>query len=85
MVLTPGGKLSRYFYGIEYGPGTCGLAVLEAADQRIGTPVDQLLLYCFHYDPTSARYSFAVMRLVQSRGRHDRAGAGRGRVRLAPA
>jgi protein SCO1 len=68
MVLTPGGKLSRYFYGIEYGPRDVRLAVLEAADQRIGTPVDQLLLYCFHYDPKSARYSLAVMRLVRAAG-----------------
>ena len=68
MVLTPGGKLSRYFYGIEYGPRDVRLALIEAADQRIGTPVDQLLLYCFHYDPKSARYSFAIMRLIRAAG-----------------
>jgi protein SCO1/2 len=68
MVLTPEGRLSRYFYGIEYGPRDVRLALIEAADRRIGTPADQLLLYCFHYDPKSARYSFAVMRLVRTLG-----------------
>jgi len=68
MVLTPGGRLSRYFYGIEYGPRDLRLALIEAADQKIGTPVDQLLLYCFHYDPKSARYSLAIMRLVRTAG-----------------
>ena len=68
MVLTPDGRMSRYFYGIEYGPRDVRLALIEAADKRIGTPVDQLLLYCFHYDPKSARYSFAIMRLVRAAG-----------------
>ena len=68
MVLTPEGRLSRYFYGIEYGPRDVRLALIEAADRRIGTPADQLLLYCFHYDPKSARYSFAIMRLVRTLG-----------------
>jgi protein SCO1/2 len=67
-VATPDGKLSRYFYGIEYGPRDVRLALIEAADRKIGTPVDQLLLYCFHYDPKSARYSFAIMRLVRTAG-----------------
>ena len=68
MVLTPEGKLSRYFYGIEYGPRDVRLALIEAAGRKIGTPVDQLLLYCFHYDPKSARYSLAIMRLVRTAG-----------------
>jgi protein SCO1/2 len=68
IVLTPGGRLSRYFYGIEYGPRDVRLALVEAADRRIGTPADQLLLYCFHYDPKSARYSFAIMRVVRTLG-----------------
>ena len=68
MVLTPEGRLSRYFYGIEYGPRDVRLALIEAADRRIGTPADQLLLYCFHYDPKSARYSLAIMRLVRTLG-----------------
>jgi len=68
MVLTPDGRMSRYFYGIEYGPRDVRLALIEAADKRIGTPVDQSLLYCFHYDPKSARYSFAIMRMVRAAG-----------------
>jgi len=68
MVLTPEGRLSRYFYGIEYGPRDVRLALIEAAGHQIGTPADQLLLYCFHYDPKSARYSFAIMRLVRAAG-----------------
>lgn len=68
MILTPDGKLSRYFYGIEYGPRDLRLALIEAADRKIGTPVDQLLLYCFHYDPKSAKYSVAVVRLMRSAG-----------------
>ena len=68
MVLTPEGRLSRYFYGIEYGPRDIRLALVEAADGRIGSPVDQLLLYCFHYDPRSGRYSLAIMRVVRAAG-----------------
>jgi protein SCO1 len=68
MVATPAGRLSHYFYGIEYGPRDLRLALIEAGDRKIGSPVDQLLLYCFHYDPKSATYSVAVMRLVRSAG-----------------
>jgi protein SCO1/2 len=68
LVATPDGRLSRYFYGIEYGPRDLRLALIEAADGRIGTPVDQLLLACFHYDPKSGKYSLAIMRLVQTAG-----------------
>jgi protein SCO1/2 len=68
MILTPDGKLSRYFYGIEYGPRDVRLALVEAADRKIGALADQLLLYCFHYDPRSARYSFAIMRVVRTLG-----------------
>jgi len=68
MVLTPEGRLSRYFYGIEYGPRDIRLALIEAADSRIGSAVDQLFLYCFHYDPKSGKYSFAIMRLVRLAG-----------------
>jgi protein SCO1/2 len=68
MVVTPDGRLSRYFYGIEYGPRDVRLALLEAGDRRIGSLADQVFLYCFHYDPESARYSLAIMRLVRSAG-----------------
>ena len=68
IVATPDGRLSRYFYGIEYGPRDLRLALIEAADRKIGSPVDQLLLACFHYDPKSGKYSLAIMRLVQTAG-----------------
>jgi protein SCO1/2 len=68
MVLTPDGTLSKYFYGIEYWPRDVRFALMEASERKIGTVIDQLLLPCFHYDPKSARYSVAVMRLVRSAG-----------------
>ena len=68
MVVTPDGRLSHYFYGIEYGPRDLRLALIDAADRKIGSPVDQLLLACFHYDPKSGKYSLAIMRLVQAAG-----------------
>jgi protein SCO1 len=68
MILTPEGRLSRYFYGIEYGPRDVRLAIIEAGDRKIGTPIDAFLLYCFHYDPKSARCSFAVMRVMRTAG-----------------
>ncbi len=70
MVVTPEGRLSRYFYGIEYGPRDLRLALIEAADRKIGSPVDQLLLACFHYDPSSGK--------LQPGGDADRAGRRRG-------
>ena len=68
IVATPDGRLSRYFYGIEYGPRDLRLALIDAADGKIGSPVDQLLLACFHYDPKSGKYSLAIMRFVQAAG-----------------
>ena len=68
MVVTPDGRLSRYFYGIDYGPRDVRLALVEAGDSRIGSLADQVFLYCFHYDPKSARYSFAIMRVVRGAG-----------------
>ncbi len=55
-VATPDGRLARYFYGIEYAPRDLRLGLVEASAGRIGTPVDQILLYCFHYDPKSGKY-----------------------------
>ncbi len=67
-VLTPSGRIARYFYGVEYPPRDLKLGLIEAADERIGTAVDQLLLFCFHYDVTTGRYSAAVMNLVRLGG-----------------
>jgi protein SCO1/2 len=68
MVLTPKGRVARYFYGVEYAPRDLRLGLIEAADNRIGNPVDQLLLYCFHYDPTTGKYSAAVLNIVRLAG-----------------
>jgi protein SCO1/2 len=68
MVLTPTGKISRYFYDIKYSPGDLRLGLVEASESRIGSPVDQVLLYCFHYDPVEGKYGPAVMTFVRLGG-----------------
>jgi protein SCO1 len=64
-VLTPTGKISRYLYDIRYSGRDLRLALVEASQNKIGTPVDAILLYCFHYDPTLGKYSASVMKLVR--------------------
>ncbi|OLE53428.1 MAG: hypothetical protein AUG51_13465 [Acidobacteria bacterium 13_1_20CM_3_53_8] len=64
MVLTPYAKVSRYFYGIEYAPRDLRFGLIEASENRIGSPVDQVLLYCYHYDPATGRYAL-VFRFYQ--------------------
>jgi protein SCO1 len=68
MLTTPQGKLSRYFYGIDYPARDLRLGLIESAENKIGTPVDQLLLYCYHYDPATGRYGAAVMKIVRTAG-----------------
>jgi len=68
MVATPHGKLSRYFYGIEYPARDLRLGLIESAQDKIGSPVDQLLLYCYHYDPATGRYGAVVMNMVRAGG-----------------
>jgi protein SCO1/2 len=65
MVVTPSGRLSRYFYGIEYAPRDLRLGLVEASENKIGTPVDTVLLYCYHYDPNTGKYSAIVMNIVR--------------------
>ncbi len=67
-IATPDGKLSRYFYGIDYAPRDLRLGLIEASEKRIGTPVDQILLYCYHYDPKVGRYGAVVMNMVRAGG-----------------
>jgi protein SCO1/2 len=67
-VATPQGKLSRYFYGIEYAPRDLRLSLIEASNSRIGSLADQILLFCYHYDPKLARYSAAVLSAVRLGG-----------------
>jgi protein SCO1/2 len=68
MVATPQGKLSHYFYGIEYAPKDLRLSLVEASANRIGSPVDQLLLYCYHYDPTTGKYGLIIMNVARVAG-----------------
>jgi protein SCO1/2 len=68
LTLTPDGRLARYFYGVEYSPKELRLALVESGQGRIGSKVEELLLYCFHYDPTTGRYGWAVMTLVRLGG-----------------
>jgi protein SCO1/2 len=68
MILTPEGKLARYFYGIDYRPRDMRLGLVEASQNKIGTPVDALMLYCFHYDPATGKYGAIVMNIVRVAG-----------------
>ena len=65
MIATGEGKLARYFYGIEYAPKDLRLGLVEASAGKIGSPVDQLLLYCYHYDPSSGKYGAVVMNMLR--------------------
>ncbi len=66
MVLTPEGKIARYFYGVEYEPKDLKLGLMEASHDRIGSPVDQILLFCSHYAPTTGKYTADVINLLQA-------------------
>jgi cytochrome c oxidase subunit II len=61
MILTPQGKIARYFYGIEYPARDLRWGLIEASQEKIGTPVDQILLLCYHYDPKSGKYNSIAM------------------------
>lgn len=68
IVATPEGKLSRYFFGIEYAPRDVKFALMESSAGRIGNAIDQLLLYCYHYDPATGSYGFVAMSAVRIGG-----------------
>jgi len=68
MIATPEGKLARYFYGVEYSPKDLRLGLVEASQNKIGSPVDQLLLFCFHYDPATGKYGAIVMNMIRIGG-----------------
>ena len=68
MVLTPQGKVSRYFYGIQYVARDVRLALVEASDEKIGSPVDAVLLYCCQYDPVTGKYGIIVSRVMKIAG-----------------
>lgn len=68
MVLTPSGTISRYFYGILYPSRDVRLGLVEAAEGKIGSPVDQLLLFCYHYDSATGKYGLVILNLVRAAG-----------------
>lgn len=68
MLLTPEGRLSRYFYGVDYSPRDLRLGLVEASANKIGTPVDEVLLFCFHYDPATGKYGAFAMNLLRAAG-----------------
>jgi protein SCO1/2 len=68
IVATPDGRLAKYLFGIEYGPRDLRFALVEASSGRVGTAVDSLLLYCYHYDPMTGRYGIVVMRVMRIAG-----------------
>lgn len=68
VILTPQGTVARYFYGIEYAPRDLRLGLVEASEGKIGSPVDQLLLFCYEYDPATGQYSLIVMNVLRLAG-----------------
>ncbi|HEV3344773.1 MAG TPA: SCO family protein, partial [Pirellulales bacterium] len=68
VVATPQGKLSRYLYGIEYEPTNLRLALVESGENRIGSPVDKVLLLCFHYDPLTGKYGLIIASVIRVAG-----------------
>lgn len=68
ILLTPDGHVSRYFFGVEYSPRDLRLGMVEASQNKIGSPIDQALLYCFHYDPATGKYSVVIMNVLRLAG-----------------
>ncbi|MFB3817141.1 MAG: SCO family protein [Candidatus Methylomirabilales bacterium] len=68
VLLTPGGRIARYIYGMDYTARDLRLGLVEAAEGRIGSPVDQILLRCYRYDPVTGRYTFAIVSVVRLTG-----------------
>ena len=68
MVATPDGRLARYFYGVEYAGRDLRLGLVEAADHKIGSAVDALLLFCYQYDPATGKYGAIALNMVRAGG-----------------
>lgn len=68
MIATPDGRLSRYFYGIAYPERDVRLGLVEASDRKIGTLADEVLLFCYHYDPTQGKYGLVIMNVIRALG-----------------
>jgi protein SCO1/2 len=68
MILTPQGKIAQYYYGVEFPPKDLRLGLIQASENKIGTLADQVILYCFHYDPNTGKYSAIISRIIQLSG-----------------
>lgn len=76
MVATPEGRLSRYLYGIDYSPKDLKFSIMESSQNKIGNPAEQLYLYCYHYDPSTGKYGFAILNVLRLAGVATLAGLG---------
>ncbi len=76
MVATPEGRLSRYLYGIDYSPKDLKFSLMESSKNKIGNPAEQLYLYCYHYDPATGTYGFAILNALRLAGIATLAGLG---------
>ena len=68
LLLTPDGHISRYFYGVEYPGRDIRLGLVDASAGKIGTPIDHVLLFCYHYDPSAAVYSASILKIIRLAG-----------------
>ncbi len=68
MIVTPQGKVAQYYYGVEYSPKDIRLGLIEASQDKIGTLVDQVLLYCYHYNPSTGRYGAVITNIMRLAG-----------------
>jgi len=68
MIVTPDGRIAQYYYGVEFSPKDIRLGLIEASQDKIGTLVDQVLLYCYHYDPNTGRYGAVVTNIMRVAG-----------------
>lgn len=68
LMLTPDGRISRYFYGVEYPGRDMRLGLVDASAGKIGSPIDHVLLFCYHYDPTTAKYSASILKIIRLGG-----------------
>ena len=68
MIVTPAGNIAQYYYGVEFSPKDIRLGLIEASRGNIGNVVDQVLLYCYHYDPKTGRYGAVVTNIMRLAG-----------------
>ena len=68
MITTVDGTLARYLYGIDYAPKDLKFALMESAENKVGNPAEQLLLYCYHYDPSTGKYGLSILRIMRLGG-----------------